>query len=72
MKVSKLNVAVLVQFAGLLMLGFAHDNILRALGPWSSLWVASYIVVSRSASSRHSLPFPSPLLIRARIRMADA
>jgi hypothetical protein len=32
MKVSKLNVAVLVQFAGLLMLGFAHDNILRALG----------------------------------------
>ncbi|WP_426701169.1 hypothetical protein ACPPVV_17650 [Rhodanobacter sp. Col0626] len=32
MKFSTFNVAVLVQFFGLLVLGFAHDNILRAIG----------------------------------------
>jgi len=32
MKVSKLNIAVLVQFAGVLVLGFALNNTLRAIG----------------------------------------
>ena len=32
MKISMLNVAVLIQFAGVLVLGFSHSNALRIVG----------------------------------------
>ncbi|MGN6728642.1 MAG: hypothetical protein ACTHJG_02280 [Rhodanobacteraceae bacterium] len=32
MKISMLNVAVLVEFAGVLVLGFSHSNVLRIVG----------------------------------------
>jgi hypothetical protein len=32
MKISKLNIAVLIQFAGLLALGLSHSNVVRLVG----------------------------------------